>query len=369
MTTMDELFSAFPGTTLAAGHPSFTYGHSDHHQNPNHLPESAFIELFYKGEFTHALRSHFTYVRSEPYTLQSISFYLPTCTVERSYASGERAIYLLRGIDWWASVTIGEGHVGSYFGGQSMEAIREMATRFQSGLETSVAEPKTTNFEIWSGDDYPTMRNFDDTEWAKIQNNYTAATRKGLEELAGLTRADTKDNGRIILFHGPPGTGKTWAIRSLLTSWKEWSRAALVLDPERMLNQINYFMNMVTFVDNDLTRIVVIEDADEIAEKGGTRGAGISRLLNATDGIVGATSNLLILLSTNAPPSSLDAALVRPGRCLATIEFGPFSASDASARLGLSVDSAKTLAELYEEMGKVSKVNVSSAASSTGTYL
>lgn len=369
MTTIDELFTAFPGSTLTEGRLSFTVGSSEDHQRAGHLPDSAFIELFYRGEFTHAFETYFSYVRDEPYNLTSISFHLPPCSVVRSHQTVARTKYLLRGLDWWAMVSLADSHVSASFGAFTYDQARELGTRFRAGLETNGPKRAITNFEIWSGDEFPTTRTFPDSPWSNIRNNYTSTTRAGLDQLAALTRNDTLSNGRIILFHGPPGSGKTWAIRSLLTTWKEWTRSAVVVDPDRMLQQSGYFMNMVTFTDEDATRLIVIEDADEIAEKDGTRGAHVSRLLNATDGIVGATSNLLILLSTNAPPSSLDKALMRPGRCLASIEFAPFSAIEASERLGRTVETPKTLAEIYQELGATSKVNSAGPAPSTGQYL
>ena len=28
--------------------------------------------------------------------------------------------------------------------------------------------------------------------------------------------------GRLIVWRGPPGTGKTWALRALAGAWREW---------------------------------------------------------------------------------------------------------------------------------------------------
>jgi ATP-dependent 26S proteasome regulatory subunit len=128
-------------------------------------------------------------------------------------------------------------------------------------------------------------------------------------------------------------------------------------------------MTMLNGRNSEKTRLVIIEDADEIAEKNGTRGSNLSRLLNATDGLIGASSNLLVLLSTNAPPEALDRALLRPGRCLASIEFTPFSADEVTSRLGRSVGRGLTLAELYEEMGEVSCVHTGTSQPAIGQYL
>jgi ATP-dependent 26S proteasome regulatory subunit len=69
--------------------------------------------------------------------------------------------------------------------------------------------------------------------------------------------------------------------------------------------------------------LIVAEDSDEFLRLSARReaGAALGRLLNLTDGILGQGSNTLILLTTNELLENLHPALIRPGRCLAQIEF------------------------------------------------
>jgi hypothetical protein len=99
----------------------------------------------------------------------------------------------------------------------------------------------------------------------------------------------------------------------------------------------------------------VAEDSDQFLHANAAHDAGpsLGRLLNFSDGILGQGCNTLFLITTNEPIGKLHPALIRPGRCLAQMEFGKFSASEASQWLdnGKSVGT-KSLAELIEIRGE-----------------
>jgi hypothetical protein len=62
-------------------------------------------------------------------------------------------------------------------------------------------------------------------EWSTIQRNYTAAVRAQLEPIMRLT--PPVNHGRLLLWHGLPGTGKTNAALALLAQLvPEWQRSA-----------------------------------------------------------------------------------------------------------------------------------------------
>jgi hypothetical protein len=288
---------------------------------------------------------------------------------------------LCKGHDWWAVVNISDTWIAAEFGVSSLERGRELAERFDKGLATRKEPEKTVDYEVWAGNDFPSSQSFDDVTWTSVEKNYPSYTRKSIEDLVGFSRSKSSSDGRIILFHGPPGTGKTYAIRSLLTHWKSWATPALVLDPEHLLAKPSYMMDIMNRTSPEPTRLLVIEDADEIVSRnlpsflhGDTHVSGISRLLNAADGIFGASSDVMFLLSTNVKPKGLDPALTRPGRCLAIVEFGPFSASEASERLG-TFGPAKgdmTLAEIYRSLGETTMLSNERPASTDigyGIYL
>ena len=99
------------------------------------------------------------------------------------------------------------------------------------------------------------------------------------------------------------------------------------------------------------------EDTDEYLRASVWRdaGAALGDRLNLADGILGQGMNVLVLLTTNEETSRLHPASVRPGRCLAEVEFSAFDPFEAS-RIGPGNDAhhAMTLAELLEKRGDLS---------------
>src|SRR5260370_25631850 len=54
-----------------------------------------------------------------------------------------------------------------------------------------------------------------------------------------------RENGQLRLWHGEPGTGKTWAIRALAWAWKSWCRFEYVIDPDQLLERGDYLMEVL----------------------------------------------------------------------------------------------------------------------------
>jgi Domain of unknown function (DUF5925)/ATPase family associated with various cellular activities (AAA) len=209
----------------------------------------------------------------------------------------------------------------------------------------------------------------DTPHWQAIAANYADDVRAPLGRLMAMDEPPAQ-GGRLLLWYGDPGTGKTTAIRSMAREWARWADVHFILDPEEFFGSPDYLMHVVAAEDewwernrskNRRWKVIVVEDADELirADAGRTAGASLGRLLNLTDGILGHGMRVLLLITTNEPVRALHPAVVRPGRCLADVRFRPFTHHEASEWLqgqdtmpeGQLPAGDATLAELYRIRG------------------
>lgn len=206
--------------------------------------------------------------------------------------------------------------------------------------------------------------------WEDVRLNYPGidareqSVRTSLDRLHDWT--EPPPGGRLLLLHGPAGTGKTRALAALSRSWKDWCSVHYVVDPDQFFGSAHYMMNVLLDFgrgQNEKWRLVIIEDADELlsADAKHRKGQDVSRLLNLCDGLIGQGLRILVLITTNEEVGKMHPAIIRSGRCLANLSVGKLAPEDANAwrvahdmkplELGRSAP-AVTLAELYEELNE-----------------
>lgn len=190
-----------------------------------------------------------------------------------------------------------------------------------------------------------------------IELNYGSDFIKIHETIVG--RLNKKNDKGIILFHGDPGTGKTSYIKHLTKLIEE---KEILFIPPSMAESLSE-PAIIPFLMEHKNSILIIEDAEKVIADRELNGssAGVSNILNLTDGILGDCLNIQIIATFNMKREKIDSALLRKGRLIAEHKFSPLSVESANLlleHLGKTnkVDKPMSLADIYnidEELIKV----------------
>lgn len=148
-----------------------------------------------------------------------------------------------------------------------------------------------------------------------IGNNYSPLVR---EKYAHLTEDLTSNEpcGRLSILSGEPGTGKTFLVKSLLST--ELNVSFILVKPDA-IESISDPASVPALLQHhntyDRPIIIVLEDADScLSTRMGDNMGRLSAILNTSDGILGSTLDIRIIATTNAHKVDFDPAILRPGR-------------------------------------------------------
>jgi hypothetical protein len=281
------------------------------------------------------------------------------------YQIGDALVYVAVS-HGWASVAVASN---------SHDAVVAAMAAFRAQYPASyaVSQDGLVPVTFWTDGRFgPTarLRRIDASPWEPIQANYTAAVSGELADLMGWGSGPERD-GQLLVWLGEPGTGKTWALRALVSEWSAWAEFHYITDPDAFFVDNPSYMVDVLLADSyetidpgtgDLVteqnpggkwRILILEDTGELLSANAKEkyGQGLSRLLNVVDGMIGQGLRVLALVTTNDQLSDFHPAVTRPGRCASLLTFGPLSDEEAKAWTGNPEAVGGTLAELYAQHG------------------
>jgi hypothetical protein len=171
--------------------------------------------------------------------------------------------------------------------------------------------------------------------------------------LDNLTVKLNENNNGLYLLYGEAGTGKSSAIRHLITTI---NRPFVFIPPQ----MVNYLANP-EFTDLVLTSlknsVLIIEDAEKALMKRESEDAFhnselVSTLLNLTDGLYADLAGTSIIATYNCDRNRIDPALLRKGRMKAEYKFNRLSIERAQnlfdkLKIDKTVQEPMTLADIF----------------------
>lgn len=215
---------------------------------------------------------------------------------------------------------------------------------------------------------------------SEISDNYDEKVISEITRLSTLPKP--YKHGKIILWHGLPGTGKTYCIRALARELAENFNASIefILDANDILGSAGVvtqlFLADVSLPvvkkppeesgsakkqrESQRLRLIIVEDkADMFSMTGHCReNPAFSTLLNIADGLIGQGLPIVFLFTANEKVVDFDPAIKRSGRCLSQTEFDKLSMKKSNEWLKkygveAKVEKATTIADLYALLNNV----------------
>ena len=138
----------------------------------------------------------------------------------------------------------------------------------------------------------------------------------GMFRHSEVLRASGRSVRRGLLFHGPPGTGKTMMVRYLCNACRDHTILLLTRSQSLAVREACQIARLLA------PSIVVLEDVDILAEDRQTNRCPLvlHELLNEMDGL-GPRDEVTFLLTTNRPEVLEPALTGRPGRIDQAVAF------------------------------------------------
>lgn len=219
-----------------------------------------------------------------------------------------------------------------------------------SELEKFKREKKKSNIQLVKSD----MGHLDTEEYDLAVPDMDLELNYGKEFIKihnTIEKRLNKENDKgIILLHGDPGTGKTSYLKYLTKTVKNKD---LLFIPPSMAEMLSE-PSIIPFLMEKKNSILIIEDAERVIgdREGNASPAGVSNILNITDGILGDCLNIQVIATFNMKRERIDQALLRKGRLIAEHKFEKLTLEETNELLkhlekNVTSDVPLTLADIY----------------------
>lgn len=190
-------------------------------------------------------------------------------------------------------------------------------------------------------------KSFERLPFENIYDNYTQDVQEKYER---AVKTINESRSGLVVLNGPPGTGKSYLLRALLTDVRE--RQGIVCIPAvQFLNDVGRMSNVMA---ENKKSIIILEDVGEILSIDSqlTHATEVSNLLNMTEGFLSFLSNAIFVATFNYELEKVNPALLRPGRCISRIPVGELDYAHAQRLIGEDIKIPKnrdyTLAHVYQ---------------------
>ena len=201
---------------------------------------------------------------------------------------------------------------------------------------------KTQNHSLMCADDHILFNQEMEEVFVKNLNvGDLIITESGVESVTEITCLNEMDNMYDLeLVYGSEERYYTNGILSHNTSYLKYltkfiKDKEILFIPPSMAEMLSE-PSIIPFLMEKRNSILIIEDAERVIgdrQGGGSSPAGVSNLLNLTDGILGECLNIQVIATFNTQRENIDKALLRKGRLIAEHKFEKLSVENTNKLL------------------------------------